>query len=661
MTTTLQKTTILSVLFILLIGANSQAQSPYNKLCLDGIAKENNNDLIGAKINYTQAISIKPEEMKAYEYRGKVSYRLNEYNDAIQDLTKAISLSPKNITAINVRALSYMKLEQNANAIVDFNVLLLNLPKKNPLYNKSLTRRAYAYYRNKQYTEAIADYSSYINAELIASKQPSDFYYRQRGLCYFQLEKYNEALADFDFVMKSSPSDDLMVYYTGWAYFKKGDIDNAKQKAKEYLSRSPLLRQYFPEGKELDIYSYTQNKKNITETFIELKEAINNVKITPSQNLRNIEYQDIYTRLQGLYVRIIPAQAEDNSLKDSIKSYMFIVFAELPVKPTINEEARKLVVQANNATEEKNYQTAISLYWKSLEMEPCNPLAYYNLALLNERIEKYDYAIAVMKKYLKLYPDAKDARQAQDKIYEWEAKVTAPKADKDPELLNTYSGPKEENDAHFVMSYGLTQPKGDGALFNPNETPLSRYFTSGKLGIQNGFYVETGVEGIIKEGDSKFNFLLGLLFRYRQNELDWSSAGGMFAYPSTYTKDLRIMEMTEKLGVDFSPKQYLHFSAYYAPAAIFTLETEFRSKTGEFEETTYIISGGTYVRISHTLGFNVRYRFFSVGYEYDYLPMKYDFSEYYHDNTEANLTGYVNTTTGKTKLKFGTVRFSLYF
>lgn len=39
-------------------------------------------------------------------------------------------------------------------------------------------------------------------------------------------------------------------------------------------------------------------------------------------------------------------------------------------------------------------------------------------------LKRYPSSIFYMKKYLMLVPDASDARSAQDKIYEWEEKIS---------------------------------------------------------------------------------------------------------------------------------------------------------------------------------------------------------------------------------------------
>lgn len=96
-------------------------------------------------------------------------------------------------------------------------------------------------------------------------------------------------------------------------------------------------------------------------------------------------------------------------------------YRKLKVKPPVSEEQRKYVVQANSLNQQKMYVQAIELYKKATDLDQtAYPAAYSNLALLSAHIRKFDAAIYYMKKYLLLEPEAKDARGAQDKIYEWE-------------------------------------------------------------------------------------------------------------------------------------------------------------------------------------------------------------------------------------------------
>jgi tetratricopeptide (TPR) repeat protein len=99
-------------------------------------------------------------------------------------------------------------------------------------------------------------------------------------------------------------------------------------------------------------------------------------------------------------------------------------YRALKIKPTVSEEQRKYIVQANSLNQQKEYGKAIELYSKAIDLDQtAYPAAYSNIALLSAQVRKFDAAIYYMKKYLLLEPDASDARGAQDKIYEWEAGI----------------------------------------------------------------------------------------------------------------------------------------------------------------------------------------------------------------------------------------------
>jgi tetratricopeptide (TPR) repeat protein len=100
-----------------------------------------------------------------------------------------------------------------------------------------------------------------------------------------------------------------------------------------------------------------------------------------------------------------------------------VQYRALAVKPVVSENERRYIVQANAMTQAKNYNRAIELYEKAIFLNPTNPMVYNNEALLLAIVGQYNSAINRMKKYLKLVPEAEDARAAQDKIYEWEAEI----------------------------------------------------------------------------------------------------------------------------------------------------------------------------------------------------------------------------------------------
>ncbi|MBN1834131.1 MAG: hypothetical protein JW896_18685 [Deltaproteobacteria bacterium] len=99
-------------------------------------------------------------------------------------------------------------------------------------------------------------------------------------------------------------------------------------------------------------------------------------------------------------------------------------YREQKIKPPVSEEQRRFIVQANALSKQKKYYRAIDMYTKVIEIDPVSyPAAYFNMALLYAQIHRFNMAISSMKQYLVLEPEAKDARSAQDKIYEWELMV----------------------------------------------------------------------------------------------------------------------------------------------------------------------------------------------------------------------------------------------
>lgn len=91
-------------------------------------------------------------------------------------------------------------------------------------------------------------------------------------------------------------------------------------------------------------------------------------------------------------------------------------------KPAITEDVRKFKVQAEVAVGEKRFGDAVGFYQSALDIAPYWPEGHFNIALLLGEIGDYETAAIEMGRYLKLEPNASDARSAQNKIYEWESK-----------------------------------------------------------------------------------------------------------------------------------------------------------------------------------------------------------------------------------------------
>lgn len=90
-------------------------------------------------------------------------------------------------------------------------------------------------------------------------------------------------------------------------------------------------------------------------------------------------------------------------------------------RPELPEEARRFMVQAEAAFRDRRIQDALNLYTQGAAVAPWWAEGFFNIALLAAELKQHDMAIRNMKRYLLLLPDAANAREAQDKVYEWES------------------------------------------------------------------------------------------------------------------------------------------------------------------------------------------------------------------------------------------------
>jgi formylglycine-generating enzyme required for sulfatase activity len=125
---------------------------------------------------------------------------------------------------------------------------------------------------------------------------------------------------------------------------------------------------------------------------------------------------------------LICAPAFAESTNDPFQEVVAKYLAAKP-KPVLSEEAHKYKVQAEFLVQEKQFDKAVGLYGKALNIAPWWPEGHFQLALVLGETKKYRDATREMKRYLLLAPDGADARAAQDKIYQWEV-VAAPEAGK---------------------------------------------------------------------------------------------------------------------------------------------------------------------------------------------------------------------------------------
>lgn len=190
-------------------------------------------------------------------------------------------------------------------------------------------------------------------------------------------------------------------------YYEKGNLQFESNFTDGKLNGE--LKEYYPDGHLKSKLPMAEDKANGMGTEYNPDGSISSRTLWKNQEI-------IKTNDQLL--------AEDKEAKE-LEDFKVVVkhYRSLQKKPSLPEEARKYAVQAQDATDQKNYTSAIDFFNKALKIAPWWSQGHYNLAVLESENNAFDQAVAEMNKYLLLEPHAKDARAAKDEIYKWQGRL----------------------------------------------------------------------------------------------------------------------------------------------------------------------------------------------------------------------------------------------
>ncbi len=161
----------------------------YEGYFLRGIAKYNLDDLMGAEMDFSQAIEKNPVFTTAFQYRAITRSRLGNYDDALNDFREAIDLRPDLPGPYYSRGVTYLLSQQFDKAVADFDKFIRHENKVADAY----INRGTAYLNLKDTTRAFDDY----NRAIQTNRENPDGYVR-RGMLYMARKNLDGALADFN-------------------------------------------------------------------------------------------------------------------------------------------------------------------------------------------------------------------------------------------------------------------------------------------------------------------------------------------------------------------------------------------------------------------------------------------------------------------------------
>ncbi|MGN6418942.1 MAG: tetratricopeptide repeat protein [Pseudobacter sp.] len=208
--------------------------SPDNGLFLAMLAdiyySNEQNDL--AKKTTDKAIVALRSPQTAFDYyaRAMINTRMNRSGEAISDYTKAIALKPNFVRAYAKRAAIYYDTKQTQLAIFDY-TQCTNLA---PNYTPGFYFRGTIYHDQGRYDNAIDDYTKAIQIDPTYSDA-----YLNRGICYGVLRRYNDAIYDYNEVEKQNPGNWQIYNRKGHIYYQQEYWKTAVEEYTKAIQKNP--------------------------------------------------------------------------------------------------------------------------------------------------------------------------------------------------------------------------------------------------------------------------------------------------------------------------------------------------------------------------------------------------------------------------------------
>lgn len=337
---------------------------------------------------YNKAISLNPEFAKAYNNRGVVKMRLDQFEDAIKDYNEAIRLKQDFLHAVyQNRGNAKGTLKQYELAIEDFNEAISIKSD----YAEPYTSRAQAKLALDQYESAFADCE-----EAIRLKPDLPYAYTSRGRVRLATDDIEGAKADFQTALelaKQQDNEEVKAYAERRLQKLSEDIDKLETAAEirettqaiQQNSDSPLEDRARAEAYRL------QNTGRIAEA-IEKWQSIANV----AEGIDNNTAADAWFFVAYLY-------QQEGEKKQALSAYNKVISLNPELANAYNNRG---VVKKRLG----QFEDAIKDYDEAVRLNPFLYQAYYNrgngklsLKQYEPALENYDEAIRQKPDYAEAY------------------------------------------------------------------------------------------------------------------------------------------------------------------------------------------------------------------------------------------------------------------
>jgi tetratricopeptide (TPR) repeat protein len=191
-------------------------------------------DFAAAMSDLAKAEELDPSDIEIHMLRGEIATARDPRNgptEAVAEYNKAIAMKATNPKPYSKKALMYHRSGRNPPAaIVEYTNAITYDPDFAPAYRG----RAEAYFSNKEYDKATADYQKYL--ELNAGSVSARVRYAK---FLYLVGKYNESLAEINTVKATGFQDNSLRRIEGYNMAANNDFPGALEVMEEYFQEQP--------------------------------------------------------------------------------------------------------------------------------------------------------------------------------------------------------------------------------------------------------------------------------------------------------------------------------------------------------------------------------------------------------------------------------------
>jgi tetratricopeptide (TPR) repeat protein len=193
-----------------------------------GCSEGKQKDLVKAQELIAKALALDPNDPETYILKGNVLFEANPRDGSapLENYKKAAELDGLNAKPISKKAFMYYRAKNYAASIEEYTKAIA----VDPLYAPAYSGRAEANFMAKQYDPATADMNKYL--ELNSGSRAARVRYAK---FLFLSKKYDECLKEVNALRTTGTTDATLKRVEGYSFTELGQFENAKAAMDDYF------------------------------------------------------------------------------------------------------------------------------------------------------------------------------------------------------------------------------------------------------------------------------------------------------------------------------------------------------------------------------------------------------------------------------------------